>query len=404
MQDIDPGQAHHYLLEFKSHFGSPQEAINYVNSAIRRFLVTLDMLPPGGEGKRLLELGAGPYFVTLLLLKYCRYELELANFYGDHFPPEGVQTVRSDRSGEEHAFRYRNFNCERDAFPYPDESFELVLCCEIIEHLTVDPTHMLVEIHRVLKPGGQLLVTTPNVLNLNHALRLLLGRGNIFHPYSGYGVYGRHQREYTQPELVDLLQGVGYDIVETRLDDIYTSPRWQMPLKRLRPEWRDNLFVLARKSGERRYYYPPQLYIAAQAIRRVVSSDVRIGWNDVGHLGAGWWEVEQRGEQSLRWTANSAKACLIRPASAQAIKAEVNPGPATLGSVVVKLEAGSDWIETTLQPDRWQTIALRLEASPDPQIELTLSVDRMRNFAALGLGSDTRDIGVMVRRIWLETL
>ncbi len=44
--------------------------------------------------------------------------------------------------------------------PFPDASFDAVLCTEVIEHIP-DPTESIREMHRVLKPGGLLLVTLP---------------------------------------------------------------------------------------------------------------------------------------------------------------------------------------------------------------------------------------------------
>jgi SAM-dependent methyltransferase len=257
-----PDEVRRYLLSFDMFADNPQEGVGYVTDALRRFLLTLELVPPGGPGQRLLELGAGPYFLTLLLTKYRRYELELANFYGAAAPPQRTAVVRSATFGEEHHFPFRNFNAEFDPFPYADEAFDVVLCCEIIEHLTMDPTHMLGEIHRVLRPNGRLLLTTPNVFNLAYAWRLLRGLGNIFHPYSGYGIYGRHQREYTPAELTDLLRGVGFAPEQVRLADIHPYPPHLALLKRLRPLWRDNMFVVARKAGPRREYYPETLYIS----------------------------------------------------------------------------------------------------------------------------------------------
>jgi SAM-dependent methyltransferase len=260
MEAYDLGRLRDYLLSFDLFPDNPEEGTRYLDSSLRRFLLTLDMVPGGGDGRRLLELGAGPYFLTLLLRRFRRYHMELANFYGDSFPADSEITVASTRHGERHTLRFRNFNAERDLFPYPDGSFSLVLCCEIIEHLLQDPTHMLCEIHRVLESSGLLLLTTPNVFNLAYVLRLLRGKGNVFHPYSAHGPYGRHQREYTPEEVTDLLRGVGYAIERARLEDIYPyALHWRLA-KRLRPAWRDNLFVLARKVGERRLYYPPSLY------------------------------------------------------------------------------------------------------------------------------------------------
>lgn len=397
---FDPDEVRNYLLSFDTFAGAPQEALNYVQWALQRFLITLEMVPPGGQGQQLLELGAGPYFITLLLKQYREYDLTLSNYYGDAFPAEGTQVVKSITRSEEYTFHYRNFNGERDAFPYPDEAFDLVLCCEIIEHLTTDPTHMLCEIHRVLKPNGKLLITTPNVHNLSYSTQLLRGSGNIFHPYSGYGVYGRHQREYMMSELLDLLRGVGYTIVESRFADIYPHDWWRKWLRRWRPPWRDNLFVLAQKAGERRYYYPSNLYIGTHALRRVVSSDVRMGWNEVGHLGPGWWGPEQVGGFSLRRTSGPAKVYLVRPAQADRVLAEVCAGPAQLGVVTVTLqEAQGESVTQTIEPDQWETIELPLSPSTEREVDLTITATPLRNPAALRFSQDSRDLGVMVRRI-----
>ena len=45
--------------------------------------------------------------------------------------------------------------------PFADNSFDLVLSSEVIEHI-LEPEHFVQEIARVLKPDGYLLLTTPN--------------------------------------------------------------------------------------------------------------------------------------------------------------------------------------------------------------------------------------------------
>jgi SAM-dependent methyltransferase len=48
-----------------------------------------------------------------------------------------------------------------DSSPYPDEHFDVVMACNVLEHLD-DPAPVFREIARVLVPGGRLLVKTPN--------------------------------------------------------------------------------------------------------------------------------------------------------------------------------------------------------------------------------------------------
>ena len=71
-----------------------------------------------------------------------------------------------------------------DHLPFADNSFDVVLCLEVIEHVFL-PDRSIQEILRVLSPGGTLIVTTPNVAYWRRRLDLaLLGRWNPF----GYGL------------------------------------------------------------------------------------------------------------------------------------------------------------------------------------------------------------------------
>ena len=57
--------------------------------------------------------------------------------------------------------------------PYPDESFDLVLLTEVIEHLENHST-AIGEIARVLRPGGRFILTTPNIMRLDSRLGFML--------------------------------------------------------------------------------------------------------------------------------------------------------------------------------------------------------------------------------------
>jgi SAM-dependent methyltransferase len=69
-----------------------------------------------------------------------------------------------------------------EGLPYPSNSFDLVTATEVIEHLE-HYRQTLREIHRVLKPGGLCILSTPNVLNINSRLRYFFtGFANLFGP------------------------------------------------------------------------------------------------------------------------------------------------------------------------------------------------------------------------------
>lgn len=187
------------------------ELRGYAVGDCERFLHTLALVPEG-NGK-LLEIGGNPYFTTLLLRRFRPgYELSITNFFNG---PPGLGRQRLAFSGfdsapEEFDIEYHSVNIEAWPFPFGDAQMDVVVFGEVLEHMTNDPMHAMREIHRVLKPGGLLVLTTPNVARIENVIALLEGR-NMYDPYSGYGPYGRHNREYTRDELHRLAVYCGFE-------------------------------------------------------------------------------------------------------------------------------------------------------------------------------------------------
>lgn len=67
-------------------------------------------------------------------------------------------------------FKPGNLN---DPLPYPDGTFDYVIFMEVIEHI-YNPAFVIGEISRVLKKGGRLILSTPNILNLGSRCRFLV--------------------------------------------------------------------------------------------------------------------------------------------------------------------------------------------------------------------------------------
>lgn len=202
------------------------ELRGYATADCERFLHTLALVP---EGKgQLLEIGSNPYFTTLLLKKFRPgYDFALTNFFNGE-PGQASQVIRFsgfDGSPEEHSVSYHSLNIEQWIFPFADHQMDVVVFGEVLEHMTNNPMHAMKEIFRVLKPGGTLVLTTPNAARIENVVALLEGR-NIYDSYSAYGPYGRHNREYTRDELHRLLQHCGFDVETSYTANVHPDIPW----------------------------------------------------------------------------------------------------------------------------------------------------------------------------------
>lgn len=230
------------------------EMQGYVDADYRRFLHTVGLVPDGTG--RLLEIGANPYYTTLLLKLFTRYELSLTNYFDDADPGR-TQNATYEDGGVTHetGFTYVPANVERDRFPFDDAVFDVALFCEVIEHMQMDPLHALSELNRVTRRGGTLILTTPNVARLENVSAMLAGH-NLYDQYSKYGPYGRHNREYLVSEMRRLLEHAGFAVEHSFTADVHDAPIYGAPdvLQRVIAERGAELgqymFFRARKQAE----------------------------------------------------------------------------------------------------------------------------------------------------------
>lgn len=106
---------------------------------------------------------------------------------------------------------------QTEKFPYPDNTFDMVIFTEVLEHIWLFPAHTVSEIYRVLKPGGQVIVTTPNAPTLKNRLLWLLGKTSYTNLATmiSLPIHMRHNREYTKTEVEQLLKHCGFTVIES---------------------------------------------------------------------------------------------------------------------------------------------------------------------------------------------
>ncbi|HXM42606.1 MAG TPA: methyltransferase domain-containing protein [Bryobacteraceae bacterium] len=256
--------------EYVAGWAANSESLDYVDTHLTRLVKTLEITPPGGPEDRILEMGA-----YLQITPALRSKLGYGCVRGCYYGPAGKVDRRSAVSAEGEAFdcEIDLFNAEKDPFPYPEGHFSTVLCCELIEHLTEDPMHLMGEINRILKRGGHLVLTTPNIGSLRGIAAILEGyHPGIFtayiRPLADGEVEARHNREYTPKEIERLLLNSGFTVTLLETGPFRQTPRpeegWVLNLLEqfgLPRDLRgDDIYVVGRKTGTVHARFPDWLY------------------------------------------------------------------------------------------------------------------------------------------------
>ena len=117
----------------------------------------------------------------------------------------------------------RACDLETDRLPYEDAAFDLVVFTETLEHIPRSPYAILGEIKRVLKPGGVMLFSVPNLSSLNNRVRLLVGKNILSVERFHADAFG-HFREFNLSEVAYMIRQIGMDMVTAEYTS-YAAPR-----------------------------------------------------------------------------------------------------------------------------------------------------------------------------------
>jgi ubiquinone/menaquinone biosynthesis C-methylase UbiE len=177
--------AHQWMERLLTHVGTRNESerASWVKQALAK-------IPAGA---RILDAGAGeqPYKSFCSHLRYVAQDFARYDGMGNG---KGLQTGSWNQSS-------LDIVCDITAIPEPDASYDAVLCLEVLEHLP-EPLLALGELSRLLKPGGQLILTAP-FCSLTH-----------FAPYhfiTGFSIYFyRHHLPLLGLEIMEAIPNGNY--------------------------------------------------------------------------------------------------------------------------------------------------------------------------------------------------
>jgi SAM-dependent methyltransferase len=212
-----------------------------------------------------LEIG-----VTKLFQYILSAELGFARSYGTEFrrSDEPLATKIDDLDIVGHAFRSHvlRVNLEHDPIPLADASLDLVLCCEVVEHMDIDPMFMVAELNRVLRPDGRLLLTTPNSTSSQNVWNVLQGyRPQFFMNYTRDRSPYRHNYEHDIHSVLALTKASGFETISIETIDTFAKPRQDAldALKALGCPLQhrgDNIFYWGRKVSGVVERWPAEIY------------------------------------------------------------------------------------------------------------------------------------------------
>ena len=183
------------------------------------------------------------------ILDLCSHQGEFAELLKGKYPESDIYLADLKKPTspiiDDGRVRFKQIkDLNENRLPFPDDHFDLVTNLEVIEHLC-SADNLLAEIHRILKPGGSLVLSTPNLASWVNRILLLFGyfpkgmsisircalegRSDLFQklPMDSWkqAQFDYHVRAYTFSALKVLLETHNLKVVERR--GIYGFPSLQ---------------------------------------------------------------------------------------------------------------------------------------------------------------------------------
>ena len=194
---------------------SPKSNVEFLSNVIltkqnvERINRTLEYLPTAKKGEILLDIGSYACMIPLFHNKDYKNIIAVTN----------VEWEEMNKNLENDNLRVIVKDMEKGRLPLKKESVDAVLLLEVLEHFSIDPMNCMVEINRVLKKNGILILTTPNAISKKIISRVLAGRNPIPEKFNGFNS-DRHNRLYTPEEIKKLIKSSGLEVEKIKTFDV----------------------------------------------------------------------------------------------------------------------------------------------------------------------------------------
>lgn len=216
----------------------------------------LEAIPDAGTAGRVLEIGPSDAYQARLKRIFPAAEFA---YIGKPFI--------NDEVAEGSTGTFYDFDLEAGDWPVQG-SFDVVLCFEVIEHFFRDPMRLFTEVNRLLKPGGRLVLTTPNIASCK-AIKALLTH-YAPHCYVKFSpdapLYTTHRTEFTMRDIAEFARAAGFS-AQVETFESYSSEQSPMLTDLLAQmgldvqHRGDTLYAVLTKQSEPVERYPSWFYV-----------------------------------------------------------------------------------------------------------------------------------------------
>jgi SAM-dependent methyltransferase len=212
----------------------------YVVSNISPYRTVFDVFQRLGDGLRVLDFGSGPCDKTAVA-SLLGHSCVAVDDFGDEWYAAQLESIRTFAVA--HSIEIRTELPDKSA----DCTFDVIMLNDVLEHLHTSPREIMVRLVELLRPGGTVFLTVPNLANLRKRLDILRGRTNLaaFELYYSYpGDWRGPVREYVRGDLESLAKFLGLvgDVDTVSHMEHRLGPSLRGPyrlLTSLRPDLRD---------------------------------------------------------------------------------------------------------------------------------------------------------------------